>query len=230
MNDHTVGLESILQAAVRNRICFLCGHAYLHELRGGLQAIHSAVELLARSGTAADPAIAAKASGIAKRAIATHESTITRVFDDIIADQHGPQEFDLGALAGECVQLLQNPAAARGVALSLIVQEALMIRARRSQLRISILGVILSALRNMPQGSQLRLLAARGDGGVALRFEGTDFGSWQALPGPAALATADLDDLILPVSQRVVAADGGRMWTEAAAGAGGALCIDYPVG
>jgi hypothetical protein len=230
MNDHAVGLVNILEAAVHDRIGALCRQAYVHELRGGLQAIHSSMELMARAaGVPENPSLARKASEFAKRAIATHEGAIVRVLDEILAQQHddGPQPVDLGALARDCGNFLQNPAAARGVRLLLEAEEGLIIQARRQKLRTSILGVILSALRGLTDGSTLRVAGLRRDRDIMLRFEGAGCDAL-SIPEPVALVSADLDALIVPVARRVIEADGGRLWREPDAAGAGALCFAYP--
>lgn len=230
-NDEERGLGSIFEAAVHDHISGLCRHAYVHELRSGLQALHSSIELLARSGgTAGENAVLArKASDIAKRAIATHEATLARVLDDLIVQKHDSQQLDLGSLARDSVQFIQNLAAASGVTLVLQAEEGIEIRACRQQLRTAILGVILGAISGMPQGSQLRLAAVRVGLAATLRFHGHRFDAaadnrdeWSVHD------SVDIDALIVPVIRRMIAADGGRVSVDAGPDGADTLSITYP--
>lgn len=240
MNDQARGLDRILEAAVHEHISARCRPAYFHDMRSGLQAIHSSIELMTRSAASAgdNAALARKACEFARRAVATHETTVTRLLDDLIAQQHVAEALDLAALAREAVQFLQSMAGARDVSLSLEappgrvdgnVNGNLMIIARRWRLRMAILGLIWHATQTAAPGSQLRLTLELRDSEAWLRFTGLSATAppaegWDALRGDV-----DLDELIIPVAGRVVADDGGRMSMVPDAAGDPCMAIVYPL-
>jgi signal transduction histidine kinase len=236
MKDQARGFVSILEAAVHEHISARCRPAYFHDVRSGLQAIQSSIELMTRSaGSGPDNSVLSrKACEFAKRAVATHESTVARVLDDLIAQQHAAQALDLGALAREAVQFLQSMAGARDVSLRLDappddVNGNPIIIARRRRLRMAILGLIWQATQTAAPGSQLRLTLERRDAEARLRFSG--LGGAAPLPdGWSGLSDdVDLDDLIIPVAGRMVAEDGGRMSLVPDADGVACLAIVYPL-
>ncbi len=182
-------------------------------------------------------ALARKACEFARRAVATHESTVTRLLDDLIAQQHAPQALDLLALTREAVQFLHSMAGARDVSLSAEapsveggdVKGNLIIVARHRRLRMAILGLIWHALKTAAPGSQLRLIVELRDSDAWLRFVGLDATAplpddWGALRGDV-----DLDEWILPVAGRAVTEDGGRMSVMPDAAGEPCLTIMYPL-
>src|ERR1700686_1464743 len=80
----------ILDAAVQTLINERCHRAYVHDMRGGLQAVYSSLEVLARSAKNGTPntVLIENASSIAKRAMANHE----RALVDIVNQVTGPDE------------------------------------------------------------------------------------------------------------------------------------------
>ncbi len=182
-------------------------------------------------------ALARKACEFAKRAVATHENTVTRLLDDLIAQQHAAQPLDLVALTREAVQFLQSMAGAEDVSLNLEappvgagdVSGSLIIVARRRRLRTAILGLIWHATKAAAPGSQLRLTLELRDSEAWLRFTGLDATApfpddWEALRGDV-----DLDEWILPVARRAVTEDGGRMSVIPDAAGEPCLTIIYPL-
>jgi hypothetical protein len=232
MNDHAIGLGEILEAAVHEHISVRCRPAYFHDVRSGLQAIQSSIELMTRSAAAPgdNTALARKACEYAKRAVATHEITVSRVLDDLIAQQHAAQTLDFAALAREAVQFLQSMAVSKDLSLSLEAHEGILtIVARRQRLRMAILGLICHAIQVMPAGSPLRLSVERHDSEAWLRFGGLSTSAPLTDNWSRPLADMDLDDLIVPVASRVVAQDGGRMNLLSDAPGAPSLVITFPL-
>src|ERR1700737_5570393 len=71
----------VLDAAVQTLINERCHRAYIHDMRGGLQAVYSSLEVLARSAKHGTPntVLIENASSIAKRAMANHEQALVDI-------------------------------------------------------------------------------------------------------------------------------------------------------
>ena len=87
-----------------------CRRAYLHDLRGGLQAISGAFELLARLARTgrSDPALVDRASAIARSALANHEGAIVEMLKQVVPAEEPTGTVDFGELIDETLQFLRN--------------------------------------------------------------------------------------------------------------------------
>src|ERR1700723_1495399 len=87
----------VLDAAVRTLINERCRQAYVHDMRGDLQAIYSSFELLARSAKhgAANAVLIENASSIAKRAMAHHEQALFEIVNQVVGPIDAPANTNL---------------------------------------------------------------------------------------------------------------------------------------
>jgi len=116
-----VSFTQVLDAAAYALIGERCQQAYIHDIRGGLQAINSAVELLARSvkSPAQNGALLEKASALAHRAMATHEQTVIDIVQGMAPIDEPACTVDLGEVVHEVLHFLRNDAFAKSISFRL---------------------------------------------------------------------------------------------------------------
>src|ERR1700682_6826777 len=118
MNDLHAG--DVLDAAVQTLINERCRRAYMHDMRGGLQAISSSLELLARSAkhAAQNPALIDGAASIAKRAMANYEQSMVTIVNQVTGPDDSPVILNLSSLVQQAQQFLRNDARGKDITLS----------------------------------------------------------------------------------------------------------------
>src|SRR6202521_5656655 len=118
MNDLQAG--DVLDAAVQTLINERCRRAYMHDMRGGLQAIYSSLELLARSAklAAQNPALIDGAASIAKRALANYEPSMVTTVNQVTEPDDSPVVLNLSSLVQQAQQFLRNDALGKEITLS----------------------------------------------------------------------------------------------------------------
>src|ERR1700751_3341723 len=87
----------VLDAAVQTLINERCRRAYIHDMRGGLQAVYSSVEVLARSAKhgAANTGLIDNAASMAKRAMAAHEQALLDIVNQVMGHDDAPTVLNL---------------------------------------------------------------------------------------------------------------------------------------
>lgn len=196
-----MGEAELQELALRAIVARRCQRAYLHDLRGGLQAISSSVELLTRvaNTTPLNSDLLAKSTTFFKRASVEHERTLGRSLDDICGSSEERAILELCGLLGEVVRFLQNDALSKDVRFDLSVDEAVSVLAKRSNVRLVVLSLLTQGMDQSAPGTT-----------IAVRVG--------AAPRPTVDITGITGDrqsraveLLLPVSQRLMAMDGGTI-------------------
>ncbi len=136
--------DQILEAAISTVVNGRCRRAHLHDLRGGLQAISGAFELLARLARTgrSDTALVDRASAIARSALANHEGAIAEMLEQVIPVEEPAGTVDFGEMIDETLQFLRNDIACKQVRLRVDCCDELEVLAQRHELRLMLLGLL----------------------------------------------------------------------------------------
>jgi signal transduction histidine kinase len=147
------------QVAINER----CAPAYLHDIRGSMQALLSAFELLGRSARlGGDNALRVeKACDLARRAIIHHEKSTMEVLQLLTLQHAEAAAVDVGALVHDVVHFLRNEAATKEVIVMVTTVTDLNISTERAKLRTLLIGLLTAAIDCTPAGSELRVTVER---------------------------------------------------------------------
>ncbi len=224
-------LPDWVEAAARATINERCASAFLHDIRGTMQALFSAFELLGRSAKlSGDNSLRVeKACDLARRAITRHEKSTLDMLQ-LLTLQHCPAvAVDLGELVNEVIHFLRNEAAGKDLALRVSSVPSLTVWAERNRLQTLLVGLLTAAIDAAPSGSELPL-AVRREGndavvciGSAAAFDEIDPPS-QPLDWHSPLHPRQLT---LVFARQFLEANGGRLEI-ATVGPHGALNLYYP--
>jgi hypothetical protein len=227
-------VDDVLDAAVLTLINERCRRAYIHDMRGGLQAIHSSFEALARSTKSGthSPALIDSASSMAKRAMAHHEQALVDIVNQMTRLEVAAEVVDLGRLIQEAQQFLRNEGLSRGISLRSSGQENVVVVAERNKLRSLILGLLAVGMDGLPAGAELHV-ELRLEAPLALLELRSEL-PYGAIREPAELLcreTVDLQprELVLAFARRWIAACGGRVEIHSPIEAKNSLRIYYPL-
>jgi signal transduction histidine kinase len=232
MNIMQVG--DVLDAAVQTLINERCRRAYMHDMRGGLQAIYTSVEALARSakhGTQ-NAALVDNASSIAKRAMQHHEQLLVEIVNQVTGPVDAPGVVNLASLVKQAQQFLRNEALGKGITLRLSGSEDLLVFSRRNKLRSLILGLLALGIDALPMGADLHVELSRAESYalLALRSELT-YTTIREAEDLLCHEPVDLrpQELVLGFTRQWVVANGGRVEIHSPGDAQSGLRIYYPL-
>jgi hypothetical protein len=232
MNTWQAG--DVLDAAVQTLINERCRQAYVHDMRGGLQAIYSSFELLARSAKhgATNAVLIENASSIAKRAMAHHEQALVEIVNQVAGPVDAPVNTNLANLVKQAQHFLRNDALSKGVTLAFSGCEDLLVFSPRNKLRSLILGLLALGIDGLPAGAELHAELSRVDGYVLLELR-------SELTYSAIREAQDLlchepvhlrpQELVLGYARHWITANGGRVEIHSPADAQSGLRIYYPL-
>jgi len=191
--------SGVSQGAARATIQRRCADAHLHDVRGSLQALFGALELLCRVAKgSADPARAEKACELARRAMGHHEKTTLELFRLLTFQSDGIREHDLHSLVDGVAHLFRNDVAARGLSLQLIETSQTAVRADRGALHAAVAALLSVAVDSSAPASSVRLLVGD-DPEAVLTLEFMPAG---AAPG---------EDALIDAAGRLLAENGGHV-------------------
>jgi hypothetical protein len=198
---NSFGEAELQELALRAIVAQRCQRAYLHDLRGGLQAISTSVEVLTRVAgtTPLNTDLLAKSSHFFKRASAEHERTLGKSLDDICGTSEEVTTVELQGLVGEVERFLQNDALSKDINLNFAAAGAVSVVAKRSNVRLVVLSLLTQGIDQSIPGTSITLRVG-------------------ASPRPTIEITGITGErqglavgLLLPVSQRLMALDGGSI-------------------
>jgi signal transduction histidine kinase len=233
MNDD-LQAGDVLDAAVQTLINERCSRAYMHDMRGGLQAIYSSLELLARSAkqAAQNPALIDGAASIAKRAMANYEQSMIAIVNQVTGPCDAPAVLNLSTLVQQAQQFLRNDALGKQIALGLSGRNDLLVFSEPNKLRSVILGLLALGIDASPTGAELHveLSAAEAFAVLELRSQVTyDEAIREAQDPPCCHVSHTPQDLVLGFARRWLTANGGRMEVPCAGDARCGLRLFYPL-
>lgn len=161
--EQPLALRDCLEAAACAVVGERCRQAHLHDLRGGLQALHSALELLMRAakGAGTNGSIAEKAGALAKKTLADHENSLVELLNVLTPHEETAVPVKLGGLVGDIVRFLRNDASGKSVALQLEADPAVSIRALPHRSKVAMLGLCAAIIDEVPAGSSVAITVGR---------------------------------------------------------------------
>lgn len=223
--------SAVFEAAARATINERCAAAFLHDVRGSMQALFSAFELLGRSARmgGGDPLRVEKACDLAKRAITQHEKATMEILGLLTLQHPEVAVVDLGSLVREAVHFLRSDAATKSVALKVDAAPDLTVRVARARLRTLLVGILTAAIDHTQPDSDLLIEVGRA-GQEAVITLASDAGF--AAHAPESHLDAgkfSAGDLTLRFARQLMSSCGGRLHIEAAPGTTGRLRLYFPI-
>lgn len=195
------GEAELQEFALRTIVARRCQRAYLHDLRGGLQAMTTSFELLTRVATTSPfkPELFAKSTQYFKRAGDAHERLLEKSLEDICGFSDESASVDLHTIAADVGKFLQNDALARDIRLTMSGATAVPVAANRANLRLILLSMLTQGIDQSVSGSTLTLCVQESP------RPGIDVGGITGEP------QRGLANLLLPVARRWLARDGATI-------------------
>jgi len=226
--------SDVLDAAVQTLINERCRQAYVHDMRGGLQAISSSFELLARSAKhgAANAVLIENASSIAKRSMANHEQAMIEVVNQVTGSVDPPRITNLANLVKQAQHFLRNDALSKGVRLAMSGCEDALVLSSHNKLRSLILGLLALAIDGLPTGAELQVELSRVDGYVLLELRsGLTYSAIREVQDLLCHEPVHLraQEMVLGFARHWIMANGGRVEIHSAVDARSGLRIYYPL-
>jgi signal transduction histidine kinase len=224
----------LLEAAAYALVGERCRQSYLHDIRGGLQSLHTAVELLVRAamGPAENAALAEKASTFARRALQNHETSLAELLNQLTPLKETAAPVDLGELVAEVLRFTRNDAAGKSLTFQLESADGVLVVAQPRRFRLLVLGLVSSLIDAAAPGTSVDITVARAVPDAIIEFR-------SMIPCPAVRDSEDLwqsggatsssYELLLALTRRWVSANGGRLEPPADAHLPNALRIYYPL-
>ena len=218
-------LSDLYEVAARATINERCATAYLHDIRGSMQALFSAMELLGRSARKGGSNLerVEKACALAQRAISFHEKSTLDVLQMLTLQDVECATVDLGAIMHDVVHFLRNEAANKEVVVSLQGSAACSVAAERARLQTLLVGLVADAIDTTPAGAELPITVGS-EAGFAVICIGSNAGY------VVDDANDDLPhDLTLHFARQFLANNGGRLEIDPTVSPGGSLRLYYPL-
>ncbi len=172
---HGWQIDDVFAAALLTLINDRCRHAYVHDIRGRLQAVYSSFELLAKFARqgAVNGTLIDNASALAKRALASHERVVLEIVNQLTVPEDEPVVVNVANLIDEIQQFLRNDAASRDVRISVSGDKNVRVSAAPGKLRTLLLALLAFCIDALPAGAELQIdiSRVRQDACVELRSE-----------------------------------------------------------
>jgi hypothetical protein len=226
-----VNFTQVLDAAAYALVTERCRQAYIHDLRGGLQALTAAIELLARSAKAPENSVLLeKAYAIAKRAMATHEQSLVELMQRMAPNDEPASPVNLGEVVNEALRILRNDALAKSIAFRPALSPNLFIAAQPHRCHLLILGLAAMAIDALPRSSSIDVTVVSTGSYALLEFKSALH--YSRLPNPTDFGpgrpTMPPHELLLALTSQWVGVNEGRVELEDG-DPSNALRIYYPL-
>jgi signal transduction histidine kinase len=207
-------IGDVFDAALQTFINDRCRQSYIHEMRGGLQAIHSSIELLVRSAKqgAVGGALIEHASALAKRAMASHERVMLEIVDQLTVPECEPMVVNLVSLMEQVQRFMRNEASNRNVRISVAGDRSLQVSAPHGKLRTLLLGVLALGIDALPVGAELKIDVGRVDEDACVSFQG------ELSVGEIRSVEALIHEKVRLLQPRELILGGARHWLQKHAG------------
>jgi signal transduction histidine kinase len=224
----------VLDAAAQTMINDRCRRAYLHDMRGGLQAIYSSIELLARSAKngAQNPALVDSAASLAKRAMANHDQSVGDILNQVTGPDGARSILNLPELIRQSRHFLRNDAIAGSIAVSFSGPEELRVLCEGNKMRLMLLGLLAAGIDSLPPGAELHIELSCVDQYAVLEFRSTL--TYDAIREAQEIFCQEplnlgFQELVLGSARRWIMRNGGRMEISAPTDGNTTLRIWYPL-
>jgi signal transduction histidine kinase len=234
VNDLGFSLTDLYEAAARATINERCAPAILHDVRGSLQALFGALELLGRSARAGggDLARVEKACDLARRAISRHEKSTIDALQVLTSQQTMATAVEVGALTRDIVHFLRNDAGNKAIRITVVANsEDLYVWADRTKLQTLLAGLLAAAIDETQAGGELPITIDHIGDEVAMSI-GSDAGYDEIHAAPDLTRRPaprfQPKELTLLFAREFLTANGGRLTVDHGVQPQGSLTIYYP--
>ncbi|HWS68474.1 MAG TPA: hypothetical protein VN325_37370 [Steroidobacteraceae bacterium] len=233
MIDLGLSLTDLYEAAARATINERCAPAYLHDIRGSMQALFGALELLGRSARAGggDLARVEKACDLVRRAINRHEKSIIDALQVLTSRQSMAAVVEVGALTRDVVHFLRNDATNKAIRITVASSQGLNVWADRARLQTLLAGLLTAAIDETRVGGELPISIDRVGDDVAVSI-GSHAGYDDIHAAPDLWRRPSLrfqpKELTLLFAREFLAANGGRLTVDHGVQPQGSLTMYYP--
>jgi hypothetical protein len=165
----------VLGAAAYALVSERCRQSYLHDIRGRLQTLNCAVELLIRAAKnpGDNAALAEKASFVARRAVLNHEKSLLDLVDQVTPQAEIADRIDVGQLIRDVLGFVANDLANKSVSFRLESAPDIYVLAERHKFRLLILGLICLLADELAPGSAVDVTVSRSDSNALMEFHST---------------------------------------------------------
>jgi hypothetical protein len=224
----------LLEAAAYALIGQRCREFYLHDIRGGLQALQGSVELLVRAAKSpGNLPVAEKAAVLARSAMLKHEKSLVELLDQLTPRRESASSVNVGDLLGEVLRFVRNDAAGKSITLRLQNSQELAVLAEAHKFRFLLIGLCVTLTDGLAAGAMVDIKLTRSGPNALIEFccivpcasipKPEDFwGSNGRLPTPP--------ELLLTLTQAWAFANGGAVELPADSPASTAVRLYYPLG
>ena len=211
-----------------------CRQSYLHDMRGALQVLQSAVELLIRAAGSCteNPALAEKASGLARRAVQNYEKSLVELVNHLTPHDELASVVNVGELVGDVVRFIRNDAASKSITFHLESAADVFVLAQPHKFRMLLLGLCSALTDGLPPETVVDIAIGRTASSASVEFHPVT--PCSAVPSLEALghtdgSTTSLFELMVALTGRWTALNGGRIEPTTDSHLPSALRIYYPL-
>jgi hypothetical protein len=208
--------------------------SYLHDVRGGLQALNSAVELLIRAASAPgeNAALAEKASALARRAVQRQEKSLVDLVNQLTLQSEMATTLNVGEMVDDVMRFIRNDSASKSITFRAESAADVFVLAQAHKFRMLILGLSLALTDGLAPGTVVDVAVARAGSSASVEFRSVM--PCSSVPTPENLSQADnsstsLFELIVALTGRWTALNGGRIDLSTEPHLPTALRIYYPL-
>jgi signal transduction histidine kinase len=233
VNDLGLSLTDLYEAAARANINERCAPAYLHDVRGSMQALFGALELLGRSARAGagDLARIEKACDLVRRTFSRHEKSMIDALQALTSRQSMAAAVEVGALTRDVVHFLRNDATNKAIRITVASSEGLNVWADRTKLQTLLAGLLTAAIDETRVGGELPISIDRVGDDVAVSIGShAGYDDIYAAPDLSQRPTLRFQpkQLTLLFARELLATNGGRLTVDNGVQPQGLLTMYYP--
>lgn len=207
-------VDEIIDAALQAFNNQRCGHAVLHDLRGGLQAVSSSLELLSRCAKSGSVDLATfdKASSLAKRALINHERSLNEMLDQLLSADDTATRVNIANIVEDLRRFMRSDCDRRGIRLAIHGDAELHVHMPPMRLRRVLSNLLTLNLDASPPGTELSLSLSRDAKYACIELQGPEAFDLDDSADPL----LSFDGGMVPRAQLVLA--GARRWLPKVAG------------
>ena len=211
-----VPLSDVLEAAAFALIGKRWHQAHIHDVRGEIQTLRNAIELLSRAAKVSgdNPAALEKSAALAKRAMDGHEKALAVLVRQMTPHEAANIPVNVGELVADVLRFLRVGASIKSIVFNLdSIPDALVV-AQPYKCRLLILGICTVLIDELDPGAVAEIIVARSGSDVVMAFK-------SALPCPAVRSPEELwhsvgtslrlYELLLALNSQWAAANGCRI-------------------
>jgi hypothetical protein len=213
LNMNNPGPDGTLEFRLHALIAQRYRGAYLHDLRGGLQVMQNAIEVLVRAVNAPrdNSALITRTSELAQRALAAHGELIDATVDRLVIRSDPPASCRASTIVNDVLRFLRSEFASKSITLEMALVDEFKVAVPASRLRLALMVVLTAVLEGNQVGAINISLHRHDDRGV-IEFTVTPSASGRAGQPAASVDIGPVDGALgLPTHRQLVEIDGGRV-------------------